>query len=176
MWTPLRQEIEQVRRQLHLSESDFRSISQFEWAAMEEKTYQRFCRINHPRARSIWLWDQLKNDKIVAALNCASWPEQHLTALIDANELVLLFVNSSHRFWWYEGNMKAIYQILEECTQLDEVNVVSKKYEWLLCCTHHDVLVGCGETIVEKMEVLAHNLGQSQNLRIYAPAIARPAR
>jgi len=176
MWPPLRQEIEQVRHQLHLADADFRPVGQFEWAAIEEKTYQHFCKITHPTVRPIWLWEKLKDDHWVAALDCASWPEQHLPALIGTEEHVFLSVNNSHRFWWYEGKIKAISQILEECTQLDEVNVVSKKYEWLLCCTHHDVLVGCGAAIVQRMQTLAKDLGCPHDLHVNQPAIARPAR
>ena len=53
-------------------------------------------------------------------------------------------VNMEDKFWFYQGRPRAINRVLAECYHLDEIYLVSKKYAWLLCLNHHDVLYGIG--------------------------------
>jgi hypothetical protein len=40
-----------------------------------------------------------------------------------------------------------------------EYYIVSKKFEWLLCENHHDILIAVGQPMVEKMERLLSHIG-----------------
>jgi len=44
--------------------------------------------------------------------------------------------------------------VLGETTQTDEVYVVSKKYEWLICVNHHDYIIAAGCDRVKKLMTL----------------------
>ena len=55
-------------------------------------------------------------------------------------------------FWLYEGKINAIVSVLKECHFL-EYYVVSKRMEWIICENHHNILIGCGEKIIQKLEL-----------------------
>ena len=67
-------------------------------------------------------------------------------------------VNESTKFWLYEGRVEAIQQIISECCLLDEIYLISKKYEWLLCINHHDVLYATGGNMPAKLRQLEATL------------------
>ncbi len=76
-----------------------------------------------------------------------------------ASEETVWFVAEDERgtkqngnFWLYEGKIKPIVSLLGEMIAF-EYYLVPKKLDWLLCETHHDVLVGVGEPIVERLKV-----------------------
>jgi hypothetical protein len=153
----LRTEVEQVRQQLALTESQFRPLGLREWEGIEERIYHTFCKLNSPKARPAWLWEHFK-------LETQAWhrpgvlPDFLLTQLVDKQETVWLMlnntVNESTKFWLYEGRVEAIQQIISECCLLDEIYLISKKYEWLLCIDHHNVLYATGGDMPTKLRQL----------------------
>jgi hypothetical protein len=50
--------------------------------------------------------------------------------------------------------VKAIQAIIEEASLLDEMYLGSKKYDWLLCINHHDILVATGGDMPDKLRQL----------------------
>lgn len=90
-----------------------------------------------------------------------NWPFQAFLHLIDPTEKVWLCVNESvnerTKRWFYEGLIKPIVSVLEE-SFVDEVYISSKKYHWLLCINHHDVLIATGHPMVEKLKQLENKL------------------
>jgi len=89
---------------------------------------------------------------------CEDEPHALLTSLVDSEETVWLMLNETVNFgdklWFYQGKPHAIRRVLDECYHLDEIYLISKKYTWLLCLNHHDVLYGIGSPMQEKL--LAH--------------------
>lgn len=89
---------------------------------------------------------------------CEEEPHTLLTSLVDPEETVWLMldetVNFEDKCWFYQGTPHAICSILAECCYLDEVYLISKKYTWLLCVNHHDVVYGIGSPMQERL--LAH--------------------
>lgn len=75
--------------------------------------------------------------------------------LLDEEEQVWLMVNDSDKFWFYQGRRAAIQAVLSECYHLDEIYLISKKYDWLLCLNHHDVVYGLGAPMSEKLKARA---------------------
>ena len=66
--------------------------------------------------------------------------------LVDQPEKVWLFlddtISGKDKYWFYEGFIKDIVTVLEvKPRHTDEVYIVSKKYEWLLCVNHHDHII-----------------------------------
>ncbi|WP_411268085.1 DUF6756 family protein [Paenibacillus sp. PL91] len=45
-----------------------------------------------------------------------------------------------------------IKNVIPELMHLREHYVVSKKYEWLLCVNHYDIVFGSGLEIIDKMK------------------------
>ena len=86
MWSDLRAEIDQVRQRLHLSEQDFAPLPcTTNWAKLEEHLYYAFCRLDHPTARPLWLWERFQPGAV--ALVCDE-PHTRLTSLVDPGEFV----------------------------------------------------------------------------------------
>jgi hypothetical protein len=79
-----------------------------------------------------------------------------LDKLIDAREQVWFVASDSRResnkFWLFQGRIQGIQSVLREHYAF-EYYIVSKKYEWLLCENHHDILIGL-KSIIPKMEAL----------------------
>jgi hypothetical protein len=154
MWSDLRAEIEQARQRLQLSEQDFVPLPfTTNWAKLEENLYQVFCRLDHPTARPRWLWERFRPGAV--GLVCNDEPHTRLTSLVEPEEVVWLVlnetVNMGDKFWFYQGTPRAIGRVLAACSYLDEMYLVSKKYSWLLCLNHHDVLFGIGSPMQEKL-------------------------
>lgn len=157
MWTELRVEIETVRKRLQIPDEEFAPLPYTtNWAKLEENIYQAFCRINHPTSRPLWLWERFKQEKCFIELNYR--PYTFFDKLIDEDEKVWLMLNESvnmgDKFWFYEGKIKAIQEIINESGYIDELYIISKKYEWLLCINHHDYLIGTGDIMLNRLKRL----------------------
>jgi len=154
MWSDLRAEIEQARQRLQLSEQDFAPLPfTTDWTRLEERIHRAFCRLDHPTTRPRWLWEHLRAGAV--GLVCEDEPHTLLTSLVDPEETVWLMldetVNFGDKFWFYQGTPHAIRSILTECYYLDEVYLISRKYTWLLCVNHHDVVYGIGSPVQERL-------------------------
>ncbi len=156
MWTDLRKEIETIRKDFSLTENQFQPLRQNDWKEIEEKVYQTFCKLTHYKSRPIWLWEYFKLD--TASVSTEQRPYLYLDKLIDNNETVWFFINETvkenHKFWFYQGQVKPIQKIIAESSYIDELYLVSKKYDWLLCINHHEIIIATGQTMPEKLKQL----------------------
>jgi len=57
-------------------------------------------------------------------------------------------------FYFYQGKVNAIQQILFECSP-DEYYLINKKYAWLLSVNHHDSLTGNVYFIIQQLQSFA---------------------
>lgn len=155
MWTPLRKEIELIRKDLGFTDTQFRPLGLHDWQAIEEKIFHTFCKPTHPKSKPVWLWEFFKLDTVSVSIDR---PYVYLDKLIDDSETVWFFVNETvneaDKFWFYQGQVKAIQAIIEESSHIDELYLGSKKYDWLLCINHHDILVATGEFMPDKLRQL----------------------
>ncbi|RZJ95448.1 MAG: hypothetical protein EOO60_00345 [Hymenobacter sp.] len=152
MWIDLRQEIERARQALHLSDQVFASLPYTtNWPLLEDKIYHTFCRLQQPTVRPRWLWEAFRPGAY--GLYTDDTPLETLLMFVEVEEVVWLMVNdSADKFWFYQGKRAAIQAVLNECCYLDEIYLISKKYEWLLCLNHHDVVYGIGSEMSEKLQ------------------------
>jgi hypothetical protein len=51
--------------------------------------------------------------------------------------------------------VKAIRKVILESCYIDELYLASKKYDWLICINHHDVLIATGKIMAEKLRNLS---------------------
>ena len=156
-WTDLRTEISRTIADKGLLETDFRPLSIHEnWKQIEEKIYHTFCTLTYPTKRPIWLWTNFKLDTFSLS-NLDDRPELYLDKLVNHVETVWYVVsetiNEENKFWFYEGKIKSIQTVIDE-TSFNELYVVSKKYEWLICINHHDILIATGIEMPDKLRKL----------------------
>lgn len=152
MWTPLRQEIEKIRKDFDLTDKIV-PVGLYEWKGIEDKVYYSFCEISHSHSRPVWIWENLKVES--AGIN----PDKHayllLDKIIDKDEQLFLLlnetVNEADKFWIYESTVQPIQTIISEASEIDEVTIVDKKYSWVLCINHHNTIIGGGDKMIKKL-------------------------
>jgi hypothetical protein len=149
-WESLRQDIENITREFNISSADFKPLGIHDkWDEIEGRIYQVFCRIDHPTKRPIWLWEYFKLDTSSLVIE---YPFSQLKELVDPEEEVWFFVNGDKdKFWFYQGKIIAIMKVILESSYIDELYLASKKYDWLICINHHDVLIATGQTMAERL-------------------------
>ena len=154
MWTELREDIDQARKQMNIGEQDFCAVPINQWEEIQRNIYTKFCNLG-PNSKVTWFWNFFKLDQYAVAFD-NNWPFDQLVNLIEPSEKVWLFLNESasegEKFWFYEGTIKPIALILGESRYTDEVYIASKKYEWLICVNHHDEIIATGKDMPEKLK------------------------
>jgi hypothetical protein len=152
MWSDLRQDIEQARKEYNIPEADFSPLPHTtDWHRLEERIYSNFCRIEG-KGRPRWLWERYRNEWYGLALE--DYPDYILNQLIPAAEIVWFMAYDGDDFLFYQGKVSAIQQVLSECSP-DEYYLINKKYEWLLSVNHHDSLTGTGTFIINQLKAFA---------------------
>jgi len=162
MWTDLRKEIEKICKDFSLTEAQFRPLALNEWQEIENKIYKTFFKLTLHKSRPVWLWEHFKLDTF--SVSNENKPYLYLDKLIDDSETVWFFVNETvkeaNKFWFYQGLVKPIQTIIAEACYFDELYLVSKKYDWLICINHHDVLIATGQTMPDKLRLLEVSINQ----------------
>jgi hypothetical protein len=140
---------------LGLSTTDFAAVGIHAWPAILRKIEAAFVKRFNSNTRFNWWWENFKGPQHRIFFESA-WAFDYLTHLVDASEQVWLVACDTDRdpskFWLFHGTVAAIQALLAEACHF-EYYLVSKKYEWLLCETDHDVLVGLG-SVIPKMQAL----------------------
>jgi hypothetical protein len=153
MWTPLRREIEKIRKELGLIEK-FIPVGLTEWQGIEDRIYETFCTIKTHRSRPIWIWERLRVKAM--GVRPEGNPNQLLGKLIDQDEHIFLLlsetVKETTKFWIYESTVEPVQTILDESAETDEVIIVDKKYNWIVCINHHDDIIVGGDKMVDRLE------------------------
>jgi hypothetical protein len=156
-WGTLRSEIESIVKELGLSKENFYQLSVHgEWKSIEEKVYSKFCKIDHFKSEPIWLWEYFILD--VVSISVVK-PWKYLPKIINKDENIFFFINDeANKFWFYEGKIETIVEVILKSSYLNELYFLSKKYEWLVCINHHDVLYATGSVVPERLRQLISSL------------------
>lgn len=100
-----------------------------------------------------WYWEHFKLESYSIQFETDPYPLLH--KFIDTKEKVWFIVNETIneriKFWFYEGTVKAIQEIIPNISR-DEYYLVSKKYNWLLCLNHHFNLIGTDDDLPGKIK------------------------
>ena len=152
MRSDLQNDIEEACQKLKIPAADF-SLLPFttNWRQLEEHIYKAFCRIEG-QGRPCWLWKRYKSEWFGLALE--DYPDYILDQLVPISENVWFMAYDGDNFFFYEGKVKPIQQVLSECSP-DEYYLINKKFEWLLSVNHHDYLTGTGTFIIHQLKVFA---------------------
>jgi hypothetical protein len=143
----LKHELLQTATTLGLPTTSFRAVGITEWEPIMKRIEDKFVSARYDKL--LWWWNGYLKGPVYSVL-LPGWPADALPKLIPLHEQVW-FIAEDDKFWLFEGNVESIQKVLAE-SHAFEYYIVSKKYEWLLCENHHDVLFGVGEIIVEKLK------------------------
>ncbi|QIX59960.1 hypothetical protein HER32_01635 [Hymenobacter sp. BT18] len=145
----------QLAKRLHIPSDEFDAVSIHAWPSVLHKIEAAFVIKTSSNTHFNWWWESFKPPQYRHFFENGHAYEC-LRQLIDAHELVWFVACDSSKdpskFWLFQGRVHAIQAILRECYAF-EYYIVSKKYEWLLCETDHDVLVGL-KGVIPKMQGL----------------------
>ena len=78
---------------------------------------------------------------------------QHITEFVpDANEQVWFIVEDDSLPFYpvYDTTSAAIRAVIAECYGF-EYYIVQREFEWLLCETHHNRMIGVGRVVEERL-------------------------
>jgi hypothetical protein len=128
-------------------------VGLYEWKSIEDKVYDTFCGIPHHHSRPGWIWENLKVES--AGINLEKHAYLLLDKIIDKDEQLFLLLNETvseaNKFWIYESTVQSIQAVLSEASEIDEVTIVDKKFNWILCINHHNAIVVGGEKMIRKL-------------------------
>lgn len=153
-----RVDIDEAVASLRLTPEDFKPVNLFKYEDILVSILDKFTTLGKRGLSYSWLWEHFKEPRF-SFYSEDSWKHlPEIVAPLVAPEETLWFIAEDERgtkqngnFWLYEGKIKPIISLLGEMTAF-EYYLVPKKLNWLLCETHHDVLVGVGEPIVERLK------------------------
>jgi hypothetical protein len=152
MRSNLQNDIDEACQKLRIPAADFSPLPfTTNWHQLEERIYQAFCNIAG-KGRPRWLWEKYKNEWY--GLSLKDYPDNILDQLVPNSETVWFMAYDGDNFFFYQGKVKAIQQVLFECSP-DEYYLINKKYEWLLNVNHHDYLTGTGAFIIHQLKSFA---------------------
>ena len=153
-WPGLRAEIAGIIKEEKIAETQFRALGVHEnWDVIEEKILATFC---DSIQRPVWLWKHLK---LASSSFRVDRPEDYLKDLIMPDQDIYFFINdTNNRLWFYEGRIDAIVSVIGESALIDEMYFSSKKYEWLICINHHNILIATGSLMVNEVSKLKSKL------------------
>jgi hypothetical protein len=141
-WTESRIEIQSIVESLGITKDRFAEVDIHSWEDIRDKILK--VRKAFTKAPNY-------------AVPCSEYPFQFLDKLVDKNENVWFLINETinekTKFWIYEGFIQEAQKIFEETYRVNEIIVVSKKFEWILMIDDHDIISGTGE-MIEKLRVL----------------------
>lgn len=148
-------ELLKLAKHLQLPSETFDAVGIHEWPSVLHKIEASFVIKNSSNIQFNWWWENFKGPQSSLFFENGQAYE-YLNQLIDAHEQVWLVACDSERdpskFWLFQGKIQAIQSVLREHYAF-EYYLVSKKYEWLLCETHHSLLIGL-KSIIPKMKAL----------------------
>lgn len=144
-WTDSRIEIRSIVKLLGIPDDRFKETDIYSWENIQKNIRTTFSTHSH----SNWIWQTLKVPSY--SVSPPGNPIQCFDQLIETDEKVWLLINETVReetkFWIFEGYITEIKKIIGEMCLIDEIIVVSKKYEWILLVNHHTIITVTGPLI-----------------------------
>lgn len=151
----VRNEIEEIRKALLIKENDFVEVAKDKWQLIQKSFEDKFISKESPKVKYYWYWSALKGEHL--SIFVSQNEMEILNRLLDEDEKIYFFTNENGervKFWFYEGKVKFIKKILSESYFINEYYLLSKKFNWLLCFNHEEMLIGSCSEIIEKMKNL----------------------
>ena len=151
----MRSEIAEALNVLGLPPEDLAPVRLMQYRPILHRILTTFTHYGALGRNKLWLWEGFKGETHAVPLS-APVGYRCLDRLIPADERVWLVVedwNGDKRdgqYWLFEGRVATVRAVLEEVFPF-EYYVVDKHYDWLLCETHHNVLIAVGQSMVDRL-------------------------
>lgn len=153
-----RSDINEAIKLLQLSSEDFKLVNLYKYEDILVSILKKFTTLGKEGLSFAWLWEHFKEPLFSVRLPDGWKYLQEIIEPITVPEETFWFIaEDEHRtkangnFWLYEGKIKAIAAVIGEMYGF-EYYIVQKKLNWLLCETHHEILIGVGEPIIKGMK------------------------
>lgn len=143
----VKDEIRAAIERLSLSPDVFRELPDNDAERIYRSALRRFVPEGEPR----WWWEHFSSDVAVDFPAGDGW--QHITEFIpDAQEHVWFIVEDDSLPFYpvYDATPFAIRGVIAECYGF-EYYIVQREFQWLLCETHHNRMVGVGGAVEERL-------------------------
>ena len=140
-----------MRDSVNLSPKVVRALPDSEGEHIYRKALRHFVPDGEPR----WWWEHFASSTIVEFQAGGGW--QHIPKFVpDSGERVWFIVEDDSLPFYpvYETTPSAISEIIPECYGF-EYYIVQREFQWLLCETHHNSVIGVGSAVEEKLRAFA---------------------
>lgn len=152
----MRADIATAMEALQLPPEDMVTVRSTRYSAVLSRILETFTVYGAQGRDHPWLWEGFKGEHYAVYLDA---PEGYrwLPRLLPPDERVWLLTEDWERrkrdghYWVFEGRVGTIEAVLGELFAF-EYYIVDKKFEWLLCKNHHNVLIGVGSHIIERLQ------------------------
>ncbi|MCM3629806.1 hypothetical protein M3194_20950 [Paenibacillus glycanilyticus] len=129
----------------------FTEVNKNWWKPVIQKIEERFIKKQCHTNSLHWGWLRLKEPQHLLRLVDPS--EKYIEYFVGDDRLWFIVEDYKDKMWLYEGDTNFIIKkVIPQLMHLREYYLVSKKYEWLLCVSHHDIVYGTGFEVVNKMK------------------------
>jgi len=143
----VKDEIHAAVEKLGLSAQIFRELPDSEGESVYRIALRHFVPVGEPR----WWWEHFTSAASVDFPAGDGW--KHIIELVpDASEHVWFIVEDDSLPFYpvYKATPTAIHAVIPECYGF-EYYIVQREFQWLLCETHHNKMVGVGSVIEERL-------------------------
>lgn len=162
----MRDHIAEASRAAGITPDDLAPVRLTQYRQVLGRILDTFTTLGSREKNHLWLWENFKEPRYVIP---AEPNHDLLGSLTNSGQRVWLVVEDwdgnkkDGNYWVFEGRIEAIEAVLKE-SFFFEYYIVEKNYAWLLCETHHNMLVGVGETVVEAMKAISPGLGGAEEV------------
>lgn len=154
----MRTEIATVLKALQLSPDDLAAVRANQYRTILHQILETFTVYGTQGRDHLWLWEGFKGEQCTVHLEEAKG-YRWLPRLLPPNQRVWLLTEDWDRqkcdgnYWLFEGRVETIEAVLGGLPAF-EYYIVAKNFQWLLCETHHNVLIGVGPYIVDRLRAV----------------------
>lgn len=145
----VRSEIEELIKTLSINREELFEVRKDRWKTIQERIEKQFLKKTHYTQDLHWGWNRLQQPRY--ALRFIDQPYRSIKEIIEDDDMFFIAEDLHDKMWIYEGRKSIIFdKIIPELYHLDEYFLVSKKYRWLVCEDHHEIIHFAGQDIIER--------------------------
>ena len=147
----LRAAIYNVKKTHTIPNEHFKEVSPLNHEAIFKKINSTFLTTRQYNDSHYW-WRNYKNLDHYGIHFKDRFAFEQLEKIVPITKALFWFVASEQngKYWLYESDLESIKLILSEMYGF-EYYLIDKKYQWILCENHHDILIGMGAIITRKL-------------------------
>jgi len=134
---------------------DFRflikEVRKDQWDEIQYYIEQKFISKTLYKQAFHWSWERFKEPRY--SVRFVGDVYRYYKYLIKDKVIWFLVEDYMDKIWLYEGQSEFIFnKLIPELVHLREYYLVSKKYQWIACENHHNVLCVYGREIIQNIK------------------------